>query len=722
MSVLSERAHGRRALLRDELRALYPALAGKPRAAAIDRSAVALGRDGAGKAVLVPQRALLEHCHAIGTTGSGKTSAIIHASRQTIANGCGALIIDPHGEHPGSLYRSQLTWLAQGGYLQRRTIHLVDPNAPTHTVGFNPLARPDAETELSVVAGVTLEAFSRAWGGEDTAQKPTIERVLTATFSALAELNLTLVEAPMLLDRSDRHGLRTHAVEAVSDRYTRDELQRLHELSLDERRRHDYDLEVLGPLNRLARFVRPAAIRAMIGQTERALDLREAMDESHVILCNLSGGPRVYEADADLLGRLVTRLLFFHAKRRRHPERPFYVYLDECHRYLSGDLENILAEARKYGIAALLAHQWLEQLRSEGDNMLAAVQNATNVKLVFRVKDAREAEELAESVVPLDLESPVRTLVKPTVIGHRRIRLTNESTNEQNAVTDSTSETYGESETYTFTHGESAGTIDAIGESGAEGESLSTMQAQSMSESVAVGESWTTADVLMPNGTLAAPTLVSTSQGKGVARNSASSKSMGLQKGRNVSSAHTTSSSHAEQQSTNWSESISHGRSRAVSTGRSVTRGTGTSRGSGEALEPILADRPSAIHSKQSALYMAAQRLRSLATGQAFLNYVGPAGPIAALVSIARIGERTLSAEAFASLRERVLARSSAALPTAEAIMTIAKREQTMIAARESQTAEPETTAGYRVRKMRPAEVPNAQKHNGNGRRHGRVQ
>jgi hypothetical protein len=106
------------------------------------------------------------------------------------------------------------------------------------------------------------------WGGEDTTQKPTIERILTATFAALAELGFTLAEAPFLLDRRDRHGLRAFAIENVTDRYTRDELQRLHELSLDDRRRHDFDLEIVGPVNRLARFLRPTAIRAMIGQTE----------------------------------------------------------------------------------------------------------------------------------------------------------------------------------------------------------------------------------------------------------------------------------------------------------------------------------------------------------------------------------------------------------------------------------------------------------------------
>jgi hypothetical protein len=128
------------------------------------------------------------------------------------------------------------------------------------------------------------------WGGEDTTQKPTIERILTATFAALAELGFTLAEAPFLLDRRDRHGLRAFAIENVTDRYTRDELQRLHELSPGDRRRHDFDLEIVGPVNRLARFLRPTAIRAMIGQTERIFDFRDALDGGHVVLCNLCSG------------------------------------------------------------------------------------------------------------------------------------------------------------------------------------------------------------------------------------------------------------------------------------------------------------------------------------------------------------------------------------------------------------------------------------------------
>jgi type IV secretory pathway VirB4 component len=207
MDSISSRATLKRTACLERLRNIYPALLGVR--ARPDASAVALGQTPAGLPVLLPLRARMEHSHIIGTTGGGKSKFLEHCIRQDIAAGRGVLVIDPHGEHPDSLYRSILGWLDEKGYLNKRTVHVIDPNAATHTIGFNPLARPDPDTDLSVIAGVTLEAFQSAWGDEDTTMKPTIERLLNVTFTALADLDLTLVEAPLLLDRADRHGLRT---------------------------------------------------------------------------------------------------------------------------------------------------------------------------------------------------------------------------------------------------------------------------------------------------------------------------------------------------------------------------------------------------------------------------------------------------------------------------------------------------------------------------------
>lgn len=756
MSAIAERGRARQREIRASLQAQYPSLFPKQHAplARVDRSAIVLGRNPAGQPVYLPQRPRLEHAHVIGTTGGGKSKFLEHNIRQDIANGHGILVIDPHGEHPQSLYRSTLAWLDQKAHGAERIVHLVDPNAPTHTVGFNPLARPDPDTDLSVVAGVTLEAFSRAWGGEDTTNKPTIERVLTAVFTALADLELTLVEAPLLLDRKDRHGLRAHAIKTVADRYTRDELQRLHELSIDERRRHDYDLEVVGPINRIARFVRPPAIRAMAGQTERVINFRDAMDEGHVILCNLSGGSRVYERDADLLGRLITRALFFHAKRRRNPERPFYVYLDECHRYLSGDLENILAEVRKYGIGVVLSHQWLGQLAVESDNMLAAVRNATNLKVVFRLKDPAEAEDLAHMVVPLDLEMPVRALVKPTVVGHRIRHMKGEQFAEQRSTTDTQIETAGQSttigravsESFALAIGESESETITHGSSHTEGWGRSHSTNESAGSGWSDGENWSigssTADALsrsrtsgssrgsqrsaqgtvtgpsdddrwrqrsIPNRYFNSATLSGISRsedvqssealaigatrttGSNVARGgssgrtyssstgSSSGRSRSVQDTKSFSIATTRGSSRTTTHTVGVTESIAESTSRSLALGTGKTQGTSQGHSTQEALEPIYANLPGSVHSLENVKYMAAQTLRGLATGQGFLNYVGASGMTALLLTVPNVTEHPLTEAAFAQLRERMLSRSSAATPIADAELLVSRREDAVL-------------------------------------------
>ena len=144
------------------LAAKYPALKGAPPSAALSiapteqSTAITLGRDEAGRAYLLPERPRLEHMHVIGATGSGKTNFLEHTTRQDVARGRGVCVVDPHGSHPDSLYRSLLTWIVEKGYDKTRVVHLIDPNAPSHTVGFNPLDRADSGTQFSVIAEAML--------------------------------------------------------------------------------------------------------------------------------------------------------------------------------------------------------------------------------------------------------------------------------------------------------------------------------------------------------------------------------------------------------------------------------------------------------------------------------------------------------------------------------------------------------------------------------------
>src|ERR1019366_10782554 len=105
------------------LAARFP-LSVRPPLRAYEAGSVALGRANAGP-VALPRRPRFEHSHIIGTTGGGKTNLLEHLIRQDIKNGDGVCVIDPHGSHPDSVYRSLITWLYGSGYTKSRTIHLI---------------------------------------------------------------------------------------------------------------------------------------------------------------------------------------------------------------------------------------------------------------------------------------------------------------------------------------------------------------------------------------------------------------------------------------------------------------------------------------------------------------------------------------------------------------------------------------------------------------------
>jgi len=724
-------------------------------------NAITLGRNEYGAACVLPELPRLEHMHVIGATGSGKTNFLEHCSRQDIARGCGVCVIDPHGNHPGSLYRNMLTWIVQKGYDKSRVVHLIDPNAPSHTIGFNPLDRAGTDTRYSVIAEAMFEAFERMWGDEDGNTKPTIQRVMTATFTALGELGLTLAEARLLFDPEDSNGVRSLVLSKLEDSYAYDEIEWLHRIGIEKTGRRDFRAEVVGPLNRIAKLVRTEAVRAIVGQSDRLIDLREALDEGHIILANLSGGEQVYEQGADLLGRLLTRFLFFHARRRHKPHLPYFVYLDECQRYLSGDVPSLLAESRKYGMGLVLGHQWLAQLGRRDDPIREAVCKGPNLRAVFRIKDPVEAAELAEMVVPLDLEMPVKQLIRPTVVGHKRTSFRNANTGRQISTTttvgtsaadtvmetemDSVAFTEGESssESYMETEGENYSESTSETESESYSGSISTTQSNSFASGRSATDSTGTsesrgssnADSFTPlYGTFdirrdQTGTTEGESAGQSNSRGHSDSRSAVATTGNSVASGEawdsscSTTNTETVGRSNSVTRGMTVGRSSSTTTGKTTgtsngrtvgsststgeTHGTSDSTGYSEGIEPIYDALPTAVHSKENAVYFAAQTLRSLPTGSAVFNYVASDGMKATMLRVPKVSAPELPPKAFTALRQRVFEQSPSAIETSAAVQVLEARERKLIGAAtvRKYPPEPAEPSAFRVPTARAKEV-----------------
>jgi Type IV secretion-system coupling protein DNA-binding domain len=655
----------------------------------------------------------MEHAHVIGTTGGGKTKFLEQCIHQDLIKGRGVCVIDPHGNHPDSLYRALLVWLDQNrekAWCINRTVHLIDPNTPTHVTGFDPLALPDDDYDPAVIADAAMDAIERVWGEEDLNTKPTLQRVLLATLTALCELDLTLAEATLLFDPSDRASIRAWAIKEITNDDTREELQWLHDIAGEPRGHQDFRAEVTGPRNRLAKLTRMDAIRAMVGQRgKRTIDFRAALDEGHIILANLSPGPRASDQACQLLGKLLTRFLFFHTQRRAHPERPFFFYLDECQLYLSGDVSRMLAEARKYGVGVTLAHQYLWQLQKAGEDILHAVRNTTNLKAVFRLKDTTDAEDLAQMVVPLDLEMPVQKLIKPTVVGHHIRRFESTSVSEQHSVTDTTTKTEAVSVSVTESSIESFAETFAEGESTASSDGTSVAAGRSQSSIAGTASGMSASQMMSPaEGWMETPVVLGLTEGTSSVIHSAQGSASSSMSARNTATATGKNSMHAVTVGSARGEAVSRGNSRGQSVGKGITTGTGITRGTTEGLEPIMADLPSAVHSLENMRYFAAQTLRNLTTGNAFVNFVDHGGMKSALLSVAPVSKITVSAAEFEALRARVLDASPSASRAEVAHQNVERRKKTLVELAECtlRPPEPSAPADFRVKKSRPAPEP----------------
>ncbi len=665
--------------IRADLRAKYPTLTRRSEPPKrTDPTAVILGRDQNRQPLGLSLNTRQEHIFMVGSTGSGKSRGLLHFLRQVLLYGEGAMLLDPHGSDIHSPYQNLVQSIPEG-----KRVHIIDFGSSTYTMGFNPLYCPP-DTDPSVIAGNMLDAMGVSWEGESFAQRPSIERRLTTTFSAIADLGLTLVEAPMLLDHRDEHGLRRYAIEKVKDPYTREDLQWLQELSQDGRRKRDYEQEVIGPKNRLQRLLRPPALRAMLGQKERMLDMRAAMDNGDLILASLSPGTQVYEKDADLFGRLLLRTALFHAKRREN-HNPFTVMLDEAHRFLSDDIPTLLAEVRKNGISIVAAIQWLDQAINERDDrILQALLKGTNTKILFRSRDAEEAEKLAHSNVPVNLEEPVKILTKPVTVGHRKIELRSESDSTQQATTDSLALTKGETVGRAQTLGESFATASGSSTSEGDAHSTSDMHATVHGESSGSGEGGAEGKIMVPTGEYWSPLSTSAeTAGENHSASHAHSSSSSAATGHN--SGHMTSRNYSESESHALSKAVSksHASTSAETRGKAQTLSAGKTVGFSESLEPILQWLPSAVHSKDNMLYKAGLMLRSLPRGTAYINFVGPLGPVSTLFTVPPIFTPQIDKEDFEKLRDKLMAESPAAIPIKSALWQITDRERGFLARKE---------------------------------------
>lgn len=604
--------------------ARLPAIVSAAPVATPTGNALFLGLNGDGQPVRLPFDLQLRHVLYVGTTGAGKSNAMLACLRQALLAGASVFVLDLHGSHPDSLLAQALAFQHETGLGRTRPVYVVDLDDEDNVLPWNLLAKPSPRTEPAVVAAGALSAIERTTGRK-LDESPSTKRELTIVLAAAAELGLPVTDVRLLLDPLDADGIRAWAIDHVTDEELRDGLLDLDRLARDERMGREFRIETVGVVNLMRNFSATPSVRHTFGQAGATFDPAKAADEGALVLVNLQGGDLVDEREtrgllaATLLQRIVTAL-----KSRSFLDQPVLIFCDEAPAYITRDVAEGLAQLRKFKVGFHIGAQDRGQLEEAGAPIRNAIDNNTVIKAVFGQASHQDAEHWALQVVPLDLERPKASMIRPIVIGQRRTTFSSASEAEHEATTDSEAESSGSASTSSFSEGETAAAFHADGAS-------SGMHAgQSLSPEM---------------GWLDTPVVLGQSTGL----------SSGTSAADGLSGAVSTTSSTADTSS------------QSTTRGRATTRGHARAKGTSEGLESVYDNLPTQLFSKDEMTYLAARLLMQLPPGAAFTSFRDGHVSKATVVQFPLMPPQPYSPAELKDIRRQIRERSPLALSAEEA-------------------------------------------------------
>jgi len=319
------------------------------------------------------------HVHMVGSTGSGKTTLLCNMIVDGILAGRGTVVIDPHGD----LVLDVLDRLPAS--VASRVV-LFDPDQPNPPT-LNPLEGDDPDLVVDNLVSIFGNIFAKAWG-------PRMDDVMrVACLTLLRHANVTLQHIPPLLNSPQFRSAMT--VDLDDPDGLAGFWQWYDDLSPALRS------QVIGPvLARLRAFLLRDFVKRTMRYPKSSFDMGKVLDGG-VLLVRIPKG-QLGEDTSRLLGSLILARVWQAATARAaipiDARRDCSIFLDEAQNFLTlaSSLDTMLAEARKYRLSMVLAHQDLAQFPRD---LLAAVSTNARNKVYFTC-GPEDARVLARHTLP----------------------------------------------------------------------------------------------------------------------------------------------------------------------------------------------------------------------------------------------------------------------------------------------------------------------------------
>jgi hypothetical protein len=332
------------------------------------------------------------HMYVIGATGTGKSTMLLSMIKQDMEHGKGICVIDPHGE----LVESILALVPEN---RIKDVIYFNPDDISFPVGLNILEIPADLSgdvllrEKELIAESIISLFHKVWGEQYTG--PRMEYILRNTIhTAFLVPNATLFTVYKLLINED---YRKEVTSKITD-------ENLHDFwKYEFSKAGDYQVvSMISPItNKIGRFLFSPIAKRILEQDKSTINFDDIMDSEKILLCNVSKG-KIGEDNSQVFGALImTKIQLAALKRARvrsEDRKDFYFYVDEFQNFATPSFAQILSEARKYRLNAILAHQTTSQL--EDKSLVNITLANTGTVICFRTSNPEDERLILPQFAP----------------------------------------------------------------------------------------------------------------------------------------------------------------------------------------------------------------------------------------------------------------------------------------------------------------------------------
>ena len=332
------------------------------------------------------------HIYVIGATGTGKTTMLLSMINQDMRNDKGLCVVDPHGD------------------LIEDILYIIPKNRIKDVVYFNP-------DDISYPTGINLLELSKGLNQEDAIREkefiaesiislfhkiytekysgPRMEYILRNTIhTAFTIPNATLFTVYKLLINTK---FRKSVVRYLTDENLKDFWR------YEFAKAGDYQkVKMISPItNKIGRFLFSPTAKRILEQDRSTINFDEIMNQGKILLCNVSKG-KIGEDNSEVFGVVImAKIQLATLKRARmamKDRKDFYLYVDEFQNFATPTFAQILSEARKYRLSAILAHQTTSQI--EDKSLVNVTLANTGTVICFRTANPEDEKLILPQFQP----------------------------------------------------------------------------------------------------------------------------------------------------------------------------------------------------------------------------------------------------------------------------------------------------------------------------------